>query len=152
MLVGARKAKVRGVPIPISEGYWSMLRQAVRDEQERRKAAMARGEDVLLLTEAQLGREISGQLGVDVGLSNSAVNRWMSGEQATDTVTRGVCLLLGFEYPIMSADSPEDVEWFRVGRVLREWGREDFDQLLADAKPLAAAAVARRRRLKKRAH
>lgn len=58
--------------------------------------------------------------------SKSAVERFISGREATDHMLEAFCKKFELPYPILAAASPEEVRWFHIGRTLLELDPERF--------------------------
>lgn len=58
--------------------------------------------------------------------SKSAVERFVSGREATDQMLEAFCKRYELPYPILAAASPEEVRWFHIGRTLAELDPERF--------------------------
>ena len=131
--------KQRGSAIELDPQWLAALEQRIPREDGRR------------ISYKEIGRRLADAIGQKKAWGKSTVERYISGELVTDSMTRAFCAWLGLLYPVISARHPDELDWLEAGRMLREYNPEEFRRELDELRRMAHLEKSRSERKKRHA-
>lgn len=87
----------------------------------------------------QFGKVLAKEVGRDEPFSESSLSRFLNGKQPSDEIAKAFSIFFELPSSMIAARHVEEVEWFRIGRMLRVANRPDFQQLLGKLQAFAVA-------------
>lgn len=131
----ATQAKGRGSSIPLEkewlkslDNHWKMVKSG--------KHPKAHGKKHNLI---QFGAMLARETGRKDPFSESSLSRFLRGLQPSDEISNAFSAFFDLPSPLLAVRDPEEIEWFKLGRAMRDADHRKFEEIMAKIRSVVTA-------------
>lgn len=113
------------------EGHWLTVKRGEHPKAHGRRHNLV-----------QFGVMLAHESGRDIPFSESSLSRFFRGLQPSDEISDALSAFFDLPTPLLAARHLEEIEWFKLGRDIREADRQKFQELMAKIRNFVTTANA----------